>query len=186
MTERVYVDQKYYQVVPPGSLAERVFVGARDRIYADFLRLARPMPESTILDAGISDVIGGAANLIERLYPNPDQITAVGLGEALDFRAAFPTIRYRRIEPHRTLPFAAGQFDVACSNAVIEHLGSPARQLAFVADLVRVAKRVFLTVPNRFFPSSTIRRCRWPRGPGGALPWRARSLGKRSGRGKRT
>ena len=152
MTDSVYVDEKYYQVVPKGSLAERVFISARDRIYADFLRLAQPQPSDTILDAGISDVIGGAANLVERLYPLPGQITAVGLGEAGDFMAAFPQVAYRRVEPHQPLPFAAAQFDVACSNAVIEHLGSEAHQRAFVADIARVAKRVFLTVPNRFFP----------------------------------
>lgn len=152
MTESVLVDQKYYQVVPPGSLSERVFIAARDRIYADFLRLAQPVAASSILDAGISDVIGGAANLVERLYPHPEQITAVGLGEAIDFRAAFPRVRYLQVEPHRILPFGAGDFDVACSNAVIEHLGSEAHQRAFVADIARVAKRVFLTVPNRFFP----------------------------------
>ena len=151
MTE-LYVDEKYYQAVPPGSLAERVFISARDRIYADFLSIAKPQPAETILDAGISDVVGGAANLLERLYPHPRQIVAVGLGVATDFKAAFPAIDYHQVEPHRPLPFEAGHFDVACSNAVIEHLGSPAHQRAFVADIARVAKRVFLTVPNRFFP----------------------------------
>lgn len=152
MPDAVRLDEKYYQVVPSGSLAERMLIAARDRMYADFIRLARPLPGETLLDAGVSDVVSDAANLLERLYPHPGQITAVGIGEAADFTRAFPAVSYRRVEPHRPLPFEAGRFDVACSNAVIEHLGSSAHQLAFVADLARVARRVFLTVPNRFFP----------------------------------
>lgn len=152
MSESTYVDEKYYQAVPAGSLAERVFIAARDRIYADFIRLTRPQPADRLLDAGISDVIGGAANLLERLYPHPEQISAVGLGEALDFIAAFPAVHYRQVEPHQPLPFGERSFDIACSNAVIEHLGTVAHQRAFVSDIARVAKRVFLTVPNRYFP----------------------------------
>ena len=152
MAESIYVDEKYYQAVPSGSLAERVFVAARDRIYADFLRLAQPTPTERILDAGISDVVSNAANLLERLYPHPAQITAVGLGAAGDFVAAYPGVTYRQVEPHRPLPYADRSFDVACSNAVIEHLGSVAHQRAFIADIARVANRTFLTVPNRFFP----------------------------------
>ena len=152
MSESTNIDGKYYQAVPPGSLAERVFIAARDRIYADFIRLTRPQPTDNLLDAGISDVIGGAANLVERLYPHPERISAVGIGEAPDFVAAFPAVRYRQVEPHHPLPFDDRSFDIACSNAVIEHLGSVAHQRAFVSDIARVAKRVFLTVPNRFFP----------------------------------
>ena len=152
MPDSSNIDEKYYQAVPPGSLAERVLISARDRIYADFLRLAQPQPSDALLDAGVSDVISDAANLLERLYPHPERITAVGIGQALDFIAAYPSITYRQVEPHRPLPYADGSFDVACSNAVIEHLGTQPNQVAFVADLARVAKRVFLTVPNRFFP----------------------------------
>ncbi len=152
MPENDLVDEKYYQAVPAGSLAERVFIAARNRIYADFIRLTRPLPTDDLLDAGVSDVVGGAANLLERLYPYPERISAVGLGEAHDFIAAFPAVRYRRVEPHQPLPFGERSFDIACSNAVIEHLGTVAHQRAFIADLARVAKRAFLTVPNRFFP----------------------------------
>lgn len=35
---------------------------------------------------------------------------------------------------------------------MIEHVGSREAQKAFVAELARVAKVVFLTAPNRWFP----------------------------------
>lgn len=146
------VDARYYQVARPGSLAERVAIRARDRIYADFLRLTSPTPASTILDVGVSDVVGEAANVLERKYPHIAQITAVGLGAAAAFQQAFPRIRYRQIQPGEALPFGDKAFDIACSNAVLEHVGSRAAQRQFVAELVRVARIAFISVPHKFFP----------------------------------
>jgi SAM-dependent methyltransferase len=152
MSDHARLDEKYYQVVRPGSLSERLLIKARNGIYRDFMAFMRPASTDRILDVGVSDVVSDGANLIERLYPHPQCITAVGLGDGQDFIASFPQISYRQIEPHAALPFADGAFDVACANAVLEHVGSPENQHAFVADMLRVAQRVFLTVPHRFFP----------------------------------
>ena len=146
------VDQRYYQVAKPASLAERMVVLARDRIYRDFMLLARPTAASTILDVGVSDVVGEAANVLERKYPYLEQITAVGLGSARQFQSSFPQVAYRQIVPGEPLPFADSSFDVATSNAVLEHVGSVDAQVAFVAELARVARCVFVSVPHRFFP----------------------------------
>jgi hypothetical protein len=146
------VDQHYYQVAKPRSLAERLTVGARDSIYRDFLRLAHPNAASSILDVGVSDVVGEAANVLERKYPHLGRVTAVGLGTAHQFRVAFPQVAYRQLAPGEPLPFADSSFDIATSNAVLEHVGSEAAQAAFVAELARVARCTFISVPHRFFP----------------------------------
>ena len=146
------VDQRYYEVAKPGSLSERLMIRARDRIYADFLATCSPKPAETILDVGVSDVLNDGANVLERLYPNQEQITACGLGEATEFQAAFPRVRYRRVATGEPLPFANKSFDVATSNAVLEHVGSRENQARFIAEMVRVARRVFISVPHRFFP----------------------------------
>ena len=91
-----HIDSRYYEVAPPRSLAERLVIHARDRIYDDFIRLCRPRPEETILDVGVSDVIGDAANVLERRCPHPERLTAAGLGTAEDFRIAFPQVAYRQ------------------------------------------------------------------------------------------
>src|SRR5262249_54344674 len=117
-----------------------------------FLECCRPGAEHTILDVGVSDMITDAANVLERKYPHPRRITAVGLGRASEFRLAFPDVTYVPIEANRRLPFDDGAFDVATSNAVLEHVGSRANQELFVSELLRVARRVFISVPNRFFP----------------------------------
>lgn len=147
-----HVDSRYYEVAAPQSVAERLVIRARDRIYHDFVRLCRPRPEDTILDVGVSDVVGDAANVLERRYPYPARITAAGLGTAEDFRAAFPDMTYRRIVAGAKLPFADQAFDIVTSNAVLEHVGSAAEQRRFVAEMLRVGRRIFVTVPHRFFP----------------------------------
>lgn len=146
------LDGKYYEAAAPRSLGERLTSAARDRIYADFLRLARPGPETAILDIGVSDVVNDAANVLERRYPHPQRITAVGLGTAEAFRAAHPAVTYRQVAADCRLPFADASFDIATSNAVLEHVGSVANQRLMLAEMLRVARTVFLTVPHRYFP----------------------------------
>jgi hypothetical protein len=146
------VDKKYYQAIPSHSLSEKLAIAARDRIYDDFIRCCRPGPRDTILDVGVSDVVNDAANMLERKYPSPDRITAVGLGEGEEFRAAFPKTAYIRIEPNQPLPFADKSFTIATSNAVLEHVGSARHQSMFVSELMRVAHKVFISVPHRYFP----------------------------------
>lgn len=152
MSSGALVDEKYYQAAAPRSLGERLTVLARDRIYADFVRICAPRRQDTIIDVGVSDVVNDAANMMERKYPHPERITAAGLGSGEDFRAAYPRTEYVRIAANARLPFADGAFDIATSNAVLEHVGSPAHQEFFVHELTRVAHRVFISVPNRFFP----------------------------------
>jgi hypothetical protein len=66
--------------------------------------------------------------------------------------SAAPLVRYVQIEPNVRLPFGDNTFDIATSNAVLEHVGSLENQSFFLHELCRVARRVFISVPNRFFP----------------------------------
>jgi hypothetical protein len=90
--------------------------------------------------------------MLERKYPYPDRITALGLGGGDEFRAAFPQVAYTRAEPNQRFPYADKTFAIAASNAVLEHVGSARNQAFFVGELMRVARKVFISVPNRYFP----------------------------------
>ncbi len=123
-----------------------------------FMELMRPDDETTVVDVGVADggfgELPGHAfthNFFEATYPWPHRITAVGVTELGRFRAAFPSIRTVTADGLQ-LPFSNGEFDIALSNAVVEHVGNRAAQAAFVNELCRVARRVFVTTPNRWFP----------------------------------
>jgi hypothetical protein len=145
-------DEQYFQVVKPGSLAERLLRTARHNIYKDFIRHCRPDSTMTILDVGVSDVVNDASNFLEQNHTQPGQITAAGIGSGRGVAEAYGLAGFVQIEPNAPLPFEDKQFDIATSNAVIEHVGSREKQHAFYAELSRVAKQVFLTAPNRYFP----------------------------------
>ncbi len=51
----------------------------------------------------------------------------------------------------RSLPFEDGQFDIAYSNSVIEHI-DPDGWANYAAEVRRVAGRYFVQTPNRYFP----------------------------------
>ena len=136
-------------------VASRVSLGSRERKLDRFLMEFPPGPETTVVDVGVTDAPfgeGSSDNFFEALYPWPERITAVGHTELERFAAAFPAVRAVRADG-RALPFGDGEFDLGFSNAVVEHVaGGRDGQRRFVAELCRVAQRVFVTTPNRWFP----------------------------------
>ncbi len=146
------VDGQYYEIAKPGSLAEKITALAREQIYQDFIRICAPDASDKILDVGVSDILGDAANVLERRYALQRNLTAVGLGEGRGFRKSFPEVKYYQIVANQRLPFPDRSFNIVTSNAVLEHVGSFEKQRFFVSELLRVGERVFITVPNRFFP----------------------------------
>jgi SAM-dependent methyltransferase len=145
------IDEVYYADAGQISLARRVAASARTKVFQQFMRRMRPNRDSRILDVGSSDVETPEANMLEQLYPWPEQITAVGLGEGQDFRERYPS-HYVQMRAGEPLPFPDGAFDIAWSNAVLEHVGGPGERKAFTSELLRVARRAFVIVPNRWFP----------------------------------
>ncbi len=119
------------------------------------MELYRPGPETTVLDVGVTDApFGGGSsdNFFEALYPWPERITAVGHTDLSRFTDAFPAVHAVRADG-RELPFEDAAFDLGFSNAVVEHVaGGRDGQRRFVGELCRVARRVFVTTPNRWFP----------------------------------
>lgn len=127
---------------------------AREEKFRRFMELIVPRPGETILDAGVAPYSVRGTNFLESLYPFPEQITALSNDSPerfRDFATDFPRVRLIFGDARR-LDFPDGHFDIAFSNAVVEHVGERAEQQKFVSELLRVAGRVFLTTPNYWFP----------------------------------
>ena len=138
-------------------LTDAISLRSRRRKLALFMETIRPTPETTVLDVG-ADELGfgehgscGTLNFFEEHYPWPERIIAVGLHPGDRFRERYPRITYVQGDALE-LPFADGRFDVVFSNAVIEHVGGREAQRRFVEEALRVARRAFVTTPNRWFP----------------------------------
>jgi hypothetical protein len=140
-------------------LAAKVSARSRRRKLELFLGAMQPTAEMTVVDVGVSDGgygedTYGTANFFEALYPWPERIVAVSTQHLTVFQEAFPKVTAVRADG-RALPFLDDQFDIGFSNAVVEHLPDLDSQRAFVAELCRVSRRVFVTTPNRRFPIDT-------------------------------
>jgi SAM-dependent methyltransferase len=144
-----------------GGLAARASLWNRRRKLALFMETMRPGPETRIVDVGVGDTgfetepgVASSHNFFEALYPWPERITAVSDVPLPNFAREFPAVT--TVTASGTdLPFEDDAFDVAFSNAVVEHVGAREDQRRFVAELCRVAPRVFLSTPNRWFPVET-------------------------------
>src|SRR5438093_5830985 len=140
------------------TLADRVSLRSRRRKLALFMETMRPTAATSVLDVGVDELGFGEThtgcatiNFFEELYPWPERITALGLHPGAGFKARYPEIPYVQADAC-ALPFPDNAFDVYFSNAVLEHVGGRERQRAFVDEALRVATRVFVTTPNRWFP----------------------------------
>ncbi len=135
------------------KIASRVSEKSRAKKWAQFLALTTPGPDDSIVDVGINAVeYSESDNYLERHYPHPEKITAVGIEDDLSaFRTRYPKVTAVSADGTK-LPFAENSFDIGYSNAVIEHVGNLDRQRAFLAELYRVSTRGYLTMPNRHFP----------------------------------
>jgi hypothetical protein len=143
------------------GLAARASLWNRRRKFDLFMEALRPGPETRVVDVGVGDTgfgtepgVAASHNFFEALYPWPQRITAVSDVPLPNFAREFPAVRCVTASG-TNLPFEDDEFDVAFSNAVIEHVGGRDQQRRFVAELCRVAPRVFVSTPNRWFPVET-------------------------------
>jgi hypothetical protein len=123
-----------------------------------FMDALHPDADTRVLDVGAGDTgymtepgLGRTHNFFEALYPWPERIVAVSDVPLENFKRQFPLIECV-VADGRNLPFDDDAFDIAFSNAVVEHVGGVDDQRRFVGELCRVAPRVFVSTPNRWFP----------------------------------
>ena len=142
-----------YSVASPKSLPIRLAGYQRRRLYTSFIDQMKPNELDTFVDIGTtSDDTYAHSNYFVAWYPYKQRITACGLDDASFLVSRYPGLTFSRADG-RDLPFAANSFDYAHSNAVLEHVGSRAQQMKFIAEMWRVARKgIYLSTPNRWFP----------------------------------
>lgn len=134
------------------DIAVNISTKNRQKKYQYFLSQMQPNANTQILDVGFTDDDPHPGiNFLERNYPYLKNITALGIEDAPKFRKSFPEVKVVKYDGS-IFPFDDKSFDIAWSNAVIEHVGGYDKQVLFLSELLRTSKSIFITTPNRWFP----------------------------------
>ncbi len=134
------------------KIAYALSAKSRKKKFSQFLSLVAPKENETIVDVGVNtEEYSATDNYLEKFYPHPENITAVGIGDFTDFTKRYPLVTSLTGDG-RALSFSDNAFDIAYSNAVIEHVGANDDQRRFLSELFRISTRGYLTTPNRHFP----------------------------------
>jgi SAM-dependent methyltransferase len=118
--------------------------GWREQRYRLFTELCDVRPDERILDVG-----AGRGLALER-FNQTNPIVAIDIQPQTSEWLAAPRVTVEQGDATR-LPYRDGEFPVAFSNSVVEHVPRDL-QPAFAAEIRRVAERYFVQTPNRYFP----------------------------------
>jgi len=124
---------------PLARLADPIAARARARRHATLFGLTGATTSTRILDVGC-----GALGL-RALAPELD-VTGTDVVDRPEYPGPFV-----RADATEGLPFADGEFDLAYSSSVVEHI-APARREAFASEVRRVARGWYVQTPARSFP----------------------------------
>jgi hypothetical protein len=135
------------------NLIEYLMDKSREKKHQQFVTFCNPKKMDLVLDVGVQDKQYKASdNFFEQNYPYKKNITALGVEELTNFSKRYPNVKAVTYDG-KFFPFDDGQFDFVWSNAVVEHVGGFDRQLLFISELIRVAKKkIVFTTPDRCFP----------------------------------
>lgn len=135
------------------GLAGRLSAWNRGRKWRLFEQAApNALAGGRVLDVGYTNrEYSPGDNFIEKHFPCPERLTALGVESHEEFSARYPEVEVVRYDGGR-FPFEDGEFDVVWANAVLEHVGDGSAQTAFLREARRVGRSAFVTTPNRHFP----------------------------------
>jgi hypothetical protein len=142
-----------YNVAKADSLPVKIAAYQRRKMFEAFLDATGIVETDTLLDVGAtSDQTYSHSNYLSAWYPHKAMVTAVGIDDASFLEEKYPGMRFV-LADGRALPFEDASCDYAHSSAVLEHVGNHEKQILFLSELWRVARKgIFVTTPNRWFP----------------------------------
>ena len=108
--------------------------------------------EDTIIDVGTAPVLDKHENFFLNHYKYPENITCFSNQDLEKLKINFPNLKCLKGDGRR-MGLKENSYDIAMSNATLEHVGSFENQNKFVKELYKISKkRCIIITPNRFYP----------------------------------
>jgi len=127
--------------------------GKLSQFYEEFERPVR------VLDVGVLSLKSHknslTANYFLKTFRYPaEYYTGLAVEDMVGMADSYPGKRFVTYDG-KIFPFENDSFDAVFCNAVIEHVGDENDQTQFLNEMMRVAKVVYFTTPNKWFPVET-------------------------------
>ena len=137
-------------------ITEKPSIIFRKKKFQLFIKIMQPKEQDKVIDIGaaVENKLERGTNFFEVMYPYKKNLTALGLGSvsgSIEFEKNFPDVNLI-IGNCLNIPFEDDYFDIAFSNAVLEHVGNRENQKKFISEIIRVSKKCFIATPNKWFP----------------------------------
>ena len=144
----------YFQLKNPLTKLKSIISNrARTKMYNHFTELVKPAEKDTVLDMGVTpDTSLIESNYFEKMYPYTQNITMSTIEDASILEQIHKGAVFVQNKAGERFPFIDEQFDILFCSAVLEHIGDDDAQRYFVHECARVAKKVYLTTTNKYFP----------------------------------
>lgn len=128
-------------------------IKARKKMFDLFMSTVKPSETDEILDLGATpDVKLADSNIFDKMYPYKNRLTVCSIEDCTNIVEELGLKHFCFNEARKPLPFKDKEFKSCFCSAVLEHVGSHSDQEFFINECLRVAERVFITTPYRYFP----------------------------------
>lgn len=137
-------------VTPMKHVLSNLSIRVRSDQFRLFNKIFNISSKTKVLDVGVtSDETLKDSNIFEKLYQWPNKLTCATIEDPKKFKQLYPKVKIAKILSKKKLPFKNNEFDIAVSWATLEHVGDYIDQEFFINELLRIAKKVFITTPYR-------------------------------------
>jgi len=96
--------------------------------------------------------IGGTEDYWEKMGVLPSENIHITILNTKIIPVKYPNVQSIAGDARNMKQFNDNSFDIAFSNSVIEHVGNFCDQQAMAKEMIRIAPRLYLQTPNKYFP----------------------------------
>ena len=135
------------------KIFQKITLNARNDFFNLFLVNNNYSKYKSVIDIGSTPSADKEQNAFLENIKDNQNVTCLSNQDCRILLKKYKNIKNVLIGDAINTTLEKGSFDIAHSNATIEHVGSFENQVSFVREMIKISKEsVFIQTPNRFYP----------------------------------